>query len=403
MDKETRLAVFAELIKNSCGLCYCCYTPELKLLSSNKNEQELEGMTLLLSSVGDEMLEYSKDGHYPFFLDSFLHLLWVADFEWEDDSLVKIHVIGPTMTNQNSYQELRNKLDERHLSIPIKHAVLDGLASLPILASNLLYEYAVMMHYCITEEHITSADFAYAPSAEEKEEEGLPREFTNEHTGIWSAEQKLIAMFREGNPNWRQAIANSSKLSYGVKHRAKNALTQAKNNFITLLTLVSRAAIEGGLSPSVSYDLNDYYMQQIENAERLNDLTTLQSTMVDDFMNRVRQAREDNGVSKTIQNCCDYISVHINEKLSTKALAEMTGYTEYYFSRKFKQEMGCGIREYITKEKIERAKVLLSSTNMSILEISIELSFSSRSYFSDTFQKMCGISPAEYRKQTLKV
>ena len=55
------------------------------------------------------------------------------------------------------------------------------------------------------------------------------------------------------------------------------------------------------------------------------------------------------------------------------------------------------------KEKMERAKVLLSSTTMSILEISLELSFSSRSYFSDTFQKICGISPTDYRSQTLKI
>lgn len=403
MKKETKLSVFAELIANSCGLCYCCYTPSLKLLSSNQAVSELEGMTLLLASVGEEMLEYSKNGHYPYFLDSFLHILWVVDFEWEEDTLKKLHVLGPTMTNKNSYEELRRKLDQRNLSVSVKHAVLDRLANLPIIASNLLYEYTIMLHYCLTGEHISSADFVYAPSEEENTEESMPKEFTNEHIGIWSAEQKLVSMFREGNPNWRQAMADSSKLSYGVKHKAKSALDQAKNNYITLLTLVSRAAIEGGLSPSISYDLNDYYMQQMENAERLNELSALQNTMLDDYMERVRQAKADNGISKTIQNCCDYISVHISDRLSTKDLADLTGYTEYYFSRKFKQEMGCGIREYITKEKIERAKILLSSTNMSILEISIELSFSSRSYFSDTFQKICGMSPAEYRRQTLKV
>lgn len=307
------------------------------------------------------------------------------------------------MTNKNSYEDLRRKLDERSLSVPIKHAVLKRLADLPVLASNLLYEYVSMMHFCLTQEHISSADFVYTTKEEEAEEESLPKTFSNEHTGIWIAEQKLLSMFREGNPNWKQAMTDSAKLSYGVKHKAKSALGQAKNNYITLLTLVSRAAIEGGLSPSVSYDLNDYYMQQVENAERLNELSILQNTMLEDYIDRVRQTKTDAGVSKAIQNCCDYISVHINDRLSTKDLAELTGYTEYYFSRKFKQEMGCGIREYITKEKIERAKILLSSTNMSILEISVELSFSSRSYFSDTFQKICGLSPGEYRKQMLKV
>ena len=95
--------------------------------------------------------------------------------------------------------------------------------------------------------------------------------------------------------------------------------------------------------------------------------------------------------------------MHINEKLSIGDLAERAGYSEYYFSRKFKQEMGCTITEYIMREKIERAKVLLSTTNMSILDISIELSFNSRSYFSDSFQKIAGIAPGEYRKQNIRL
>ncbi len=105
-------------------------------------------------------------------------------------------------------------------------------------------------------------------------------------------------------------------------------------------------------------------------------------------MQRVRQARVNSAISKTVQSCCDYISVHVNEKLSIEFLSQRAGYTEYYFSRKFKQETGYSISEYIKREKIRKAQTLLSSTNMSILEISNELSFSSRSYFSDTFQKI---------------
>ena len=55
------------------------------------------------------------------------------------------------------------------------------------------------------------------------------------------------------------------------------------------------------------------------------------------------------------------------------------------------------------REKIERDKVLLSTTNMSSLDISVELSFNARSYFSDTFQKIAGISPGEYRKQNIRL
>lgn len=405
MKKETKLAVLKELIANSHDLCYSVYTPDLKLVSSSWDKERLEGMDLLLASVGEEMLAYSKHGHYPFLLNSFLNITWLADFEWEGDTLRYIHVLGPTLNNQNSYEDLRDKLDRRHLSIPIKHAVLKHLNSLPIIASNVFYEYSFMLHYCLTGERITSQDFAVSeiPDRKDAVAEEVNGSFSKDHNGIWQSEQHLLAMLREGNPNYTEALAASSSLSFGVKHQAKDPLRQAKNNYIVLLTLCSRASIEGGLSPDIAYDLNDYYMQEIEDAASMQQVGAISKNMLEDYVTRVRNARRESGISKSIQSCCDYIQSHINERLSTKDLAERTGYTEYYFSRKFKQEVGCGIREYIMKEKMERAKVLLSSTNMSILEISLELSFSSRSYFSDTFQKICGISPTDYRSQTLKI
>ena len=403
MKKETKLAVLKELIANSHDLCYSVYTPDLKLVSSSWDAERMEGMDLLLAGVGEEMLAYSKDGHYPFLLDSFLNITWIADFEWKEDKLYRIHILGPTLNNQNSYEDLRDKLDRRHLSIPLKHAVLKHLNALPIIANNVFYEYAFMLHYCLTGERITSQDFALPKGSQNNPEEEVKDSFSKDHNGIWQSEQHLLAMLREGNPNYTEAMAASSSLRFGVKHQAKDPLRQAKNNYIVLLTLCSRASIEGGLSPDIAYDLNDYYMQQIENASSMQQAGKLSRDMLEDYVTRVREARKDSGISKSIQSCCDYIQSHINERLSTKDLAERTGYTEYYFSRKFKQEIGCGIREYIMKEKMERAKVLLSSTTMSILEISLELSFSSRSYFSDTFQKICGISPTDYRNQTLKI
>lgn len=405
MKKETKLAVLQELVANAHDLCYSVYTPDLKLVSSSWARDRLEGMDLLLAGVGEEMLAYSRHGHYPFLLDSFLNITWIADFEWKGDTLYRIHVLGPTLNNRNSYENLRDKLDQRHLSIPLKHAVLKHLDALPIIASNVFYEYAFMLHYCLTGEQITTQNFVFArpESARKTAEEEIYSSFSTDHNGIWQAEQHLLAMLREGNPNYTEAMAASSSLSFGVKHRAKDPLQQAKNNYIVLLTLCSRASIEGGLSPDIAYDLNDYYMQQIEDATTMKQVSKISRDMLEDYVTRVRETRKESGISKSIQSCCDYIQRHINERLSTKDLAERSGYTEYYFSRKFKQEIGCGIREYIMKEKMERAKVLLSSTTMSILEISLELSFSSRSYFSDTFQKICGVSPTDYRNQTLKI
>lgn len=403
MDIQTSLKLFQELISCSHKLYLWSYTPDLTLLHTNCPEEMIDGNSFFMINQSEPLLKYAQNGHHPFVMDSFLNILWIADFEWEEDRLQKIHIIGPTFSGRNSYQKLKEKLDQHNLSVQAKLAVLKQLDEIPILPTNLLFQYAIMLHYCITGEKISSQDLQYPAMLQEEDSPEDIRNISDEHRGIWASEQMLVQMFREGNPNYKDALEKSSSLSSGVKFDAGDSLRHSKNNLIVLLTLCSRAAIEGGLSPSISYTLCDYYTQRCEDAGTISETTNLCRTMLEDYMQRVRQARVNSAISKTVQSCCDYISVHVNEKLSIEFLSQRAGYTEYYFSRKFKQETGYSISEYIKREKIRKAQTLLSSTNMSILEISNELSFSSRSYFSDTFQKITGESPGGYRKKNMKI
>ena len=126
--------------------------------------------------------------------------------------------------------------------------------------------------------------------------------------------------------------------------------------------------------------------------------------MFNDFVSRVYKRKNNTQrISKPIQNCCGYIKTHLNDKITIKHLAYRIGYTEYYLSRKFKKEVGCSINDYIKTQKIEYAKILLSSSGQSIQDISDSLNFCSRSYFTDVFQKIVGISPNEYRVRNFMV
>ena len=80
-------------------------------------------------------------------------------------------------------------------------------------------------------------------------------------------------------------------------------------------------------------------------------------------------------------------------------IADRLNYTRYYLSRKFQKEMGISINDYIRNRKVEEAKLLLSSTSQSVLEISNILNFCSRSHFTDSFRKVTGLSPSRYREE----
>ena len=131
----------------------------------------------------------------------------------------------------------------------------------------------------------------------------------------------------------------------------------------------------------------------------MTDANKLCAEMLEDYVSRVQELKKNPSVSNLIRNACEYIKSHLSEEISIQELAKRTGYTEYYFSHKFKKELGCSVNEYILNVKIEQAKLLLAGTTDSIQSISDNLAFSNRSYFYTCFQKVTGMSPTEFRKQ----
>ena len=84
-------------------------------------------------------------------------------------------------------------------------------------------------------------------------------------------------------------------------------------------------------------------------------------------------------------------------------MAEKAGYSPFHLSRKFQEEMDCSIIEYIQNSKVVQAKYLLEHSSNSVDEISEELGFNSRTYFTSIFKKYVGVTPSVYRKQMAKI
>ena len=163
--------------------------------------------------------------------------------------------------------------------------------------------------------------------------------------------------------------------------------------------LLGRAAMEGGLSPEEAYSLGDAYTQSAENAKSIDELTAIAAAMYDDFVRRVHKCRTNPKLSPQIQRCCDYIEMHLEEKIRAAGLASLVGYTEYYLTHKFKEEVGVSVNDYVKFAKVERAKVLLKSTGLSVQDISDQLGFGTRNYFSRVFQEVAGCTPVQYREE----
>jgi AraC-like DNA-binding protein/mannose-6-phosphate isomerase-like protein (cupin superfamily) len=93
----------------------------------------------------------------------------------------------------------------------------------------------------------------------------------------------------------------------------------------------------------------------------------------------------------------DYIDANFRRKLLLEEVAEREGLSLYHLSHLFRDTLGISFQDYIKKKRFEYACRLISSTNMTILDISIDSGFSDIRYLNSLFKKEYGCTPSEYR------
>lgn len=178
---------------------------------------------------------------------------------------------------------------------------------------------------------------------------------------------------------------------------AGDTLRQEKNLLVCTATLVTRAAIRGGLDQETAFVLSDLYIQKAELMTDVTDLTRLNAQMVLDFTKRVEA--ENCGVhhSQMVRRVRDYILLHISDPITTEALSKECGMNRTYLCQLFARETGMTVGQYVTHTKMEEAKRLMDITQKSIAEIAEYLGYSSQSHFQRVFKKHAGLTPGTYR------
>ena len=182
-----------------------------------------------------------------------------------------------------------------------------------------------------------------------------------------------------------------------IGRMSQNDLRQQKYSFICLATLVSRAAIRGGLSEETAFNLSDLYCQRADLLTEIPLIQNLTFTMMMDYCGKVREVRKQPTASPVIRNCINYISVHLHEPITLEQLSRHCGLCGRSLSLHFREETGMGIPEYIHREKLHEAEYLLRHTDYSLSEITSYLNYPSQSYFTQIFKKYRGQTPQQYR------
>lgn len=97
-----------------------------------------------------------------------------------------------------------------------------------------------------------------------------------------------------------------------------------------------------------------------------------------------------------------FVDEHYMQELSLDKLSTLFFLSREHISRRFKQEIGMTLSNYVIQLRIKQAKRLLSQTNEKMYSIALKLGYQDETYFSKLFKKMVGMTPLKYRIEERK-
>ncbi len=181
-----------------------------------------------------------------------------------------------------------------------------------------------------------------------------------------------------------------------LKRVPGNRVRSYKNILLSLNTLYSCEAENGGLSPLQCHLISEKYAVMIEHADDIPQLEDIHNKMLNEYANpAIRMEKSDKSI---VEKTEDYIDVHFDEDISMEEMASKLHVHPSHLMRVFKKEKGITISKYRNLTRIKKAKELIASSNLSITDIAIMVGFSNPQYFSTFFREVEGITPLEFKK-----
>jgi len=113
------------------------------------------------------------------------------------------------------------------------------------------------------------------------------------------------------------------------------------------------------------------------------------------FISRTKKSDKKARFTRKVQ---EYLREHFHEQITSLDMAAALFYTHSYFCRLFREEFGVPFLEYLMMYRIARAKIMLSSDEVSVMGVAASVGIFDPSYFSKCFKRIVGVSPFEYKK-----
>ena len=244
---------------------------------------------------------------------------------------VKI-VVGPTaqiMADEQKLRELAFRADVPREQVPAFVEGINAIMRLPV--ETLLQMLCTINHFLNGGERLELSDLAIHEEEQMLIKTGVEQRRTSrvyeqdeqikQSHNTLAVEEALMGIVRRGDTvALRRWLASASAVQGGTI--AGDQLRQLRNTFIVTATLVSRAAIRGGLRQDEAFFLSDAYIQRVELLTSHSKILNLQYNMLLEFTEQVEKLYRSEHTTKLSLDVATYVRRHLSEPISVGKMAD---------------------------------------------------------------------------------
>lgn len=172
-----------------------------------------------------------------------------------------------------------------------------------------------------------------------------------------------------------------------------------RTRLLEVLVLLSRAAIDAGAEMARVLALNEGYLHELMRLESAAEMYHLLRRALIDYMAGARPAAFQ-GTRRAVARAVAFVKAHYHqEELTLERVARAVHLSPAYLSHVFSREMGMTLTQFVTRLRIEAAKGLLATTDLTLTDVAARVGYADASYFCKLFKRYTQLSPGAYRRR----
>ena len=345
---------------------------------------------------------YNKPSNYYYHYINTYGLEYMAVGIWRGLSFNGSVVVGPFISGMSVIDLIKDIISRNNLPIGERKQLEQFYQSLPVLSEMEYKNLGELLVNICGHHYIPSQQISFSTPKPILNQDTLKVNIEENKDIIesrYKTQNKLMDAMAKGDKAEVNGLLNSMSGILEFSDRIpESPIRSSKNMAIVLNTLFRLAAERGGVHPVYLHNISERFAILIErtaNIPNLDKLILLMTNEYCDLVNTFATGHYSPIVKKTI----DYILLNLGNSLTQSQIAEEIHVNPSYLSRKFKEEMGVNLTEFINQKRVDEAKLYLKRGNIAVTDIAFLVGFNDLNYFSKVFKKLTSITPSQYAKR----